>query len=146
MRARHLPHQVFRVQGLTGSRPNLAQGHEQIDSPARRREEEQVGEAQVGEHAPGSHQTLQMLDNRVGEARVLLDQFCQRSHDALSSPLRPHPLAEAEQSGQIVNIGVEFGSGDHHFAPGLEVVTDCGFPAGHHREVPEILSDLGQHA
>ena len=73
-------HQVLQVQGLAGGRANLAQDDEALHRSLDRDEQEEIREAQVGQHAPPGDQALQVSHHRTVQFGVFRHQFGQRGH------------------------------------------------------------------
>ena len=87
-----------------------------------------------------------MVDDRVVQVGVFLHQLGEGGHGSPTSPvLGPDLLAEAEQAGQVVDVGVELGHGRDHLGPDFELVALGGLAPGDDREVAEVLPDLGEH-
>ena len=99
-------------------------------------EEQQVGEAQVGQHPPAGHQALQVVDDRVAPGR------CAPATSSASVATQPalHPTPRSARRGGAGRAGRECrprtpGRGRDHVGPDLELVALGGLAAGHDREV-----------
>ena len=75
---------VHRVDGGAGGRAHLRQ--RQPSAVARGHVQEQVGEGQVGEHAPLADEPLEVIDLLASEGRVLPSEFAEGGHTPTSVP------------------------------------------------------------
>src|SRR5207249_8738654 len=74
------PDLVLAVERLAGRGSDLADDHEAGAVALDRDEQQEIGEAEVGQQAPGRDQPLQMIERRALEAGVDTSQLGQRRH------------------------------------------------------------------
>ncbi len=77
----HLADEVVSVEGLARRRPDLAEHDEPATRTARHRhEEKEIGETQVAQHPPRTHETLEVAERARLERGVQPGQFVEASH------------------------------------------------------------------
>ncbi len=84
--------QVVSVQGLCGGRPDLAENDEALLGSFGNTEEQEVGETQVGEQAPGRHQPAKVRALVGTEAGVLTSEITEAGHAVESTVTRVSDL------------------------------------------------------
>ena len=90
-------------------------------------------------------QALQVGDDRVRPGRCALRR-ARPAWPSQPSPLRPDPLAEAEQTRQVVNVGVELRDAWPPRRPGPRArVAGPASRRATTAKLLEVLPDLGQH-